>query len=75
MQLTPQSRIEHELEELTPVSLADLRERACAAVFPDIYALDDEGEEAPEPMLAKVRSAKSAARIFDLLGVDAFEAY
>jgi hypothetical protein len=59
------------------VSLEDVLERACAAVEaePDIYALDDEGEEALEPMLAKVRSARSVADVFDLLGVDTFEAY
>jgi hypothetical protein len=74
---TPQSRVEQELEELEPVSLAEVRDRACASLeaFPDDYCADDERETVLEPLLSEVRSAKSVARIYELLGLDSFMAY
>ncbi|NEX91671.1 hypothetical protein [Caulobacter sp. 17J65-9] len=73
----PQSRIEHDLDELTPVSLAEALERACAAIeaSPDIYGPEGEDEETIETRVAKVRAAKSVAGVFDLIGLDTFEAY
>jgi len=74
---TPQSRVEHELDELAPVSLAQVRDRACASLeaFPQDYCADDEREEVLGPLLAQVRSANSIARIHDVLGLDSFKAY
>lgn len=74
---TPQSRIEHELDELAPLSLPEIRERACASVeaTSSDYCADDEREEILEPLLAKVRSASSVAEIHELLGLDSFMSY
>lgn len=74
---TPQSRIEHELDELGSVSLAEAQNRACVSLeaFPDDYCADDDRGEVLEPLLAQVRSAESIARIYDLLGLDSFIAY
>jgi len=75
---TRQSRIEQELDELEPVSLDTIRERACASVeknSSDYGAYDDNKEKILKPLLAKVRSAKSIARIHELLGLDSFMAY
>lgn len=74
---TPQSRVEHELDELESVSLAEVQDRACASLeaFPDDYCADDQREEILEPLLAQVRSAESIARIYELLGLDSFMAY
>lgn len=74
---TPQSRVEHELDELQSVSLAEAQDRACASVeaTSSDYCADDEREEILEPLLAQVRSAKSIARIYELLGLDSFMAY
>ena len=74
---TPQSRIEQEMDKLPSVSIAEIQARACASLeaFPEDYCADDERAEVLEPLLAKVRSAKSVARIFELLGLDSFMAY
>lgn len=74
---TPQSRIEQELDELEPVSLAEIKERVCASLeaFSQDYCADDEREEGLEPLLAQVRSADSVARIYDLTGLDNFMSY
>ena len=74
---TPQSRIEHELDELPPLSLPQIRERACASVEATAsdYCADDERQEVLEPLLAKVRSAKSVAKVHELLGLDSFMSY
>jgi len=69
----PQSRIEQELDELPPVSFAELRERVCAAMeaHEEDYCWYD---EALEPILAEVRAAGSVAEIIDRLGLDSFMA-
>lgn len=68
---TPQSRIEHELHPMTPLSLAEVQDRVCAAIeaHPDYWA-----EEIPV-LLARTRSAKAIGDLPDLLGLDTFEAY
>jgi hypothetical protein len=74
---TPQSRIEHELEALEPVALAQIKDRAIASVeaTADDYCADDQREEVLEPLIAQLRSATSVSQIFDLLGLDSFMAY
>jgi hypothetical protein len=74
---TPQSRIEHELDVLEPVSMAELRDRACASLeaFSQDYCAEDERDEVLVPLMAKVRSAKNVAVIHELLGLDSFMAY
>jgi hypothetical protein len=74
---TPGSRIEHELDELPPLSLSEIKERACASVEATSrdYCADDEREEVLAPLLAKVRAAESVALIHDLLGLDSFQSY
>jgi hypothetical protein len=74
---TPQSRIEHELDELAPLSLPEIQERACASVeaTSSDYCAEDEREEVLAPLLASVRSAKSVAEIHERLGLDSFMSY
>lgn len=74
---TPQSRIEHELDALEPVSLADGQARACASLeaYPHDYCADDEMETVLAPLLAEVRRTKAIAEIHGLLGLDSFRAY
>jgi hypothetical protein len=64
------------LDELESVSLAEARARAGASLeaFPDDYCADDERGEVLEPLLTQVRSAKSIAHIYELLGLDSFMA-
>lgn len=73
---SPQSRIEQELDELTPVSFAEIRDRACVSMEKnwECYCHFNEREEF-EPRLAEVRSAKSVAQIFELMGLDSFMGY
>jgi hypothetical protein len=73
----PLWRIEQELDELAPVPLPEIKERACASVeaTSSDYCADDEREEVLEPLLAKVRAAKSVAKIHTLLGLDSFMGY
>jgi hypothetical protein len=75
--LKPQSRIEHELEPLEPISLSEVKRRVCTGLeeFSGDYCADDQREEILEPMLAQVRSAKSIAATHDFLGLDSFMAY
>jgi hypothetical protein len=72
----PQSRIEHELEEQPPVSLDEVKARACASLeaFPTDYGAEDASDPELRKLTAKVRSARSVARIHDLLGLDSFMA-
>ncbi len=74
---TPQSRIEHDLEEIAPVTLAQIKDRACASVeaFSQDYCADDQREAVLEPLLAQVRSATSVGQIHDALGLDSFMDY
>jgi hypothetical protein len=74
---TPQSRIEHDLERLEPVSLAEVQDRTCASLnmFSRDYCADDEREEILEPLLSQVRSAHDFASVHEGLGLDSFKAY
>jgi hypothetical protein len=74
---TPQSRIEHELDELEPVSMSEVRDRASDSLeaFSQDYCAEDERDEVLVPLLANVRSATSVASIHELLGLDSFMAY
>jgi hypothetical protein len=74
---SPQSRIEHELEELEIVTLSEVQARACASLraFPQDFGADDEGDPVLEQRLADVCSVKTIAAIHDVLGLDSFMAY
>jgi hypothetical protein len=72
-----QSRIEHELEPLEPVSLEDAQARVCAAMqaHPDFWCEDDERDTVLPRRLAEVKATTSIAGIHDVLGLDSFHAY
>jgi hypothetical protein len=74
---TPQSRIEHDLERLEPVALAEVQERACVSVnmFSEGYCADDEREEILEPLLVRIRSSHDIAGVHEGLGLDSFQDY
>jgi hypothetical protein len=74
---TPQSRIEHELEEVESVTLSEAQARACASLraFPQDFGADDEDDPVLEQRLADIRSTKTIAAIHDVLGLDSFMAY
>lgn len=73
----PQSRIEHELEALEPVSIEEVRRRARVALeahsAEDYYG--DDGQADFRKLLASVARAKGIARIYDLIQPDTFEPY
>ncbi len=71
----PQSRIEHELEMLAPLSIEDVRRRACVAMETHAinYLEGDDPEVEFKPLLAKVAKARSVQEIYDLLQPDTFE--
>jgi len=73
----PQSRIEHELEQLEPITLAEAQDRACAALrtFPQDYGGEDENDPMLEERIREVRSTTTIAGIHDVLGLDSFMAY
>jgi len=73
----PQSRIEHELDAMDPVTLEEVKARACAAMeaFPQDYCDADELETVFPERLRSVRAAQNIAAIHDLLGLDSFMAY
>jgi hypothetical protein len=72
----PGSRIEHDLEDLEPVSLSEIKTRACASLeaTSSDYCEDDEPEVLAS-LLAQVCSARSVGEIHDLLGLDSFMGY
>jgi hypothetical protein len=74
---TPQSRIEQELDELSPISLSEIKERACSSVeaTSSDYCAEDERKEVLLPLLNRVRSAGSVREIHELLGLDSFMDY
>jgi hypothetical protein len=71
-----QSRIEHELDPLEPVSLKEAQERACAAMeaFEEDY-IGESREKDFLPLLAKVKRTKKIADIYKRLQPDTFEGY
>ena len=73
----PQSRIEHDLEHLEAVALADVQRRTCAAMeahAEDYFEGDGRASEF-EPLLAQVSRADSITEIYELLQPDTFEPY
>jgi hypothetical protein len=74
---TPQSRIEHELDELDPVTLAEAQARACASLraFPMDYGAEDQNDPALMELIAQVQATKAISAIHELLGPDSFMAY
>lgn len=74
----PQSRIDHELEPMAPMSLAEVKARVIAGLeaFPG-YWCDDEADPEPElaPRRAAVMAAASIAELHEIMGLDTFEAY
>ncbi|WP_304777227.1 hypothetical protein [Phenylobacterium sp.] len=72
-----QSRIEHELDALEPLSLDEVKARACAMLeaFPEDYGQYDYSDNVLAPLLAEVRRAKDIASLPELLGLDSFKAY
>jgi len=71
------SRIEHELEALAPLSLADVQARACDAMaaHPDFWCEDDERDTVLPARQAEVRSTTTIEAIHELLGLDSFHSY
>lgn len=72
-----QSRIEHELEILPPISLEETKARVAEAIkaHPDFWgAWGDNDAEIPE-ILAGVRATTSFTQLYGNLGLDTFEGY
>jgi hypothetical protein len=72
-----QTRIEHELEPLSPVSLQEVQAKACAVIEAhptDYFEFFDDNTDL-ESQTGPVRATKSIAEIYDLLGPDTFEPY
>ncbi|HET9159622.1 MAG TPA: hypothetical protein VFN88_03345 [Caulobacteraceae bacterium] len=74
---TPQSRIEHELEPMPPVTLDEVKARVCEAMEenPGYYGDSDTVDEELRNQMAEVRAAGGVAEIIELLGLDSFMAY
>ena len=72
-----QLRIEHELEALQTLSLAETRERVCAAMtaHPDFWCEEVERDVVLPLRLAEVKRAATIAGIHEVLGLDSFHAY
>ena len=70
-------RIEYDLEPQGTITLDEIRARACASLeaFPQDYCAEDKRETVLLPLIASVRAASDAREIFELLGLDSFEAY
>ncbi|WP_374576069.1 hypothetical protein [Phenylobacterium sp.] len=74
----PQSRIEHELEALEPVTLKEVQARARASIkaHPDFWSEGEEGREAElRNRLADVDRVTAIGSLVDTLGLDTFESY
>jgi hypothetical protein len=73
----PQSRIEHELEPMASLSIDEIRGRVSAAMeaHAENYFESGEREAEFEPLVAKVKAARSVSEIYDILQPDTFEPY
>jgi hypothetical protein len=73
----PQSRIEHEVEQLGAITLSEAQARACAALraFPQDYGAEDKDDPVLKQRLAEVTGTRTIAAIHDVLGLDSFMAY
>jgi hypothetical protein len=74
---TPQSRIEHELKPMSPLTLDEVKARVCEAMEtnPGYYGDSDEVDQDLRDRMAEVRAASGIAEITELLGLDSFMAY
>ncbi len=74
---TPQSRIEHELEQLETITLIEAQARACASMtaFPQDFGAEDENDPVLDGRLAEVRATRTISAIHEVLGLDSFMAY
>ena len=74
---TPQSRIEHEVEQLAAITLSEAQARACAALraFPQDYGAEDKDDPVLKQRLAEVTGTRTIAAIHEVLGLDSFMAY
>jgi len=72
-----QFRIDHELEPLTPISLAEVQARVCDAMkaHADYWCEDDELDTVLPARLAEVKATPTIAAIHEALGLDSFHAY
>lgn len=68
-----QSRIEHELEALEPVTLEEVRRRARQATETFAENYSDEEQAEFEQLLVAVGRAAKIAEVYDLLQPDTFE--
>lgn len=73
----PQTRIEHELDQLEPIALGEAQARTCASLraFPQDWGAEDENDPELERRMAEVRATPTIAAIHDVLGLDSFMAY
>jgi hypothetical protein len=74
---TPQSRIEHELEQLEKVSLSEAQARTCASMraFPQDWGAEDADDPLLGERIAEVGNTHTIAAIHEVLGLDSFMAY
>jgi len=70
-------RIEHELEPLAPIPLAEVQARVCDAMkaHPDYWCEDDERDTVLPARLAEVSATATIAAIHEVLGLDSFHDY
>ena len=68
----PQSRIEHELEQLDSLTLSEAQARTCASLraYPQDYGAEDESDPILARRIAEVRKTRSFAAIHEVLGLD-----
>jgi len=74
----PQSRIEHELEVLEPVTLKEVQTRARASIkaHPEFWSEGEEGRDAElRNRLADVEGVTTIGSLLETLGLDTFESY
>ena len=73
----PQSKIELELEALSPIDLAEVKERVCIAIaaHPLFYCNPTEQAEAIPALMGQIRSKRSFEAVHNALGLDSLEAY
>jgi len=74
---TPQSRIEHEIEQLEPLTRDEAQDRACASMlaFPQDFGAEDVDDPLLAQRISEVRATQSIAAIHEVLGLDSFMAY
>lgn len=74
---TPQSRIEHDLEQLEPITLSEAQARVCASLraFPQDFGAEDEDDPVLERRIAEVGNTRTISAIHAVIGLDSFMAY